>query len=118
MLARDHALFEKLRLHRIARQPAWSRGLMETASQSLFQQHLYSIAGRFVYCPPYLLFYREFVRSVAQRHECAFERMPIDFAPDLDQAARSKKVHRFRPHDKCPSAFGGAFLQFGGEESG
>jgi len=71
-----------------------------------------------MYCAPYLLFYWKFVRPVTQRHECAFERMAIDFAPDLDQAASSKKVHRFRPHDKCPSAFGSTFLQFGGEEFG
>ena len=58
------------------------------------------------------------MRPVAQRHERAFEGMTIDFAPDLDQATGSKKLNRFWPDDKCPSALGRAFLQSGGKESG
>jgi hypothetical protein len=75
--------------------------------EPLLQEHFYRIPSGFVYCVPYLFFHRQFVRSVSERHERALKRMAVDFAPDLDQAAGSKKLNRFRPDNECPSTLGG-----------
>jgi hypothetical protein len=49
--------------------------------------------------------YRQFMCAITQSHERTPKRVPIDFAPDLHQAAGSKELDRTRPDDIGPTPF-------------
>src|SRR5580704_18565906 len=48
-------------------------------------------------------FHREHVLAIAHGHERSAERMTVNRALDLDQAAGSEKLHRLRPDKVDPS---------------
>src|SRR4029078_13634071 len=50
----------------------------------------------------------QLVGAVAERHEGAAERVAVDGAAHLDQAAGAEELPRARPHDVGPSALLGA----------
>jgi hypothetical protein len=53
------------------------------------------------------------MRAVTQSHERTPKGVPIDFAPDLYQAAGFEELDGTRPDDIGPTTLMGTLLQFG-----
>jgi hypothetical protein len=49
------------------------------------------------------------MRAVTHSHERALERMAVNFAPDLNQTARSEESRRLRPYRVGPATFAALF---------
>ena len=84
-------------------------------ADSFLQENLYGVAWFFPNGSQDFCLHRELMPAIAESHERTPERMPVDFASDLNQASGSEKIYRFGPDNIRPSAFIGAFSEFGRE---
>src|SRR5215471_4521024 len=92
-----------------------SKHRVNSALESLLQNHSYRLAGFLANRLLNICLDRQLVSAVAQRHEGAAKCVPVNFSSNFNQTTRAEKFYRARPDDVGPAALLRTVLQFAGK---
>src|SRR5258708_4975190 len=92
------------------KRPPFRAALRRNSLDSLFQYNGHDVACLLPNCLAKLGSHWQLVPAVPQGHKGASEWMSINLAPDLNQTASTKKLHRATPDYITPTPLLGAFL--------